>query len=237
MRSTIFCNTTSCICVEVHWCFRGTHYLHLQGRRKVKKPARRRRHVKAAWITLRLWRSDKYVPPKRRWTSTGLHDLNNRCENLESNKDNELIIQNRIWAHHNSQSGMEFLKKTCESAGVLLRLQDHQRYRPGYYHHTINRTLSICPSACLCGLAPLGASDVLRQDACLSVHQHWLRMVRASTEMGTPHHNHSWAASFGFLKLHYLRTVACRRIIGFIVPNWNQNSAGQLTIVSTESGM
>jgi hypothetical protein len=83
MKSIIFWDITPCSTLKVKWCFRGTHCLHLLGqiisRARNQCESRWQADMLSRWFLARLiirpWRWRRYVPPKRRLASNGLHGV------------------------------------------------------------------------------------------------------------------------------------------------------------------
>jgi hypothetical protein len=71
LNSTVFWDITPCSPLKVSRSFGGTYHLNLQGGSA--------RHLLSrlflSWFFLRPWRWRRYIPPKRRLTFIGLHDV------------------------------------------------------------------------------------------------------------------------------------------------------------------
>jgi hypothetical protein len=80
MKGSIFWDITQCSPLKVNRCYGGTYSLHLQGRiSRAWNQSNSSWQENTRWFLARLipqtWRWRRYVPPKRRLTSNGLHDV------------------------------------------------------------------------------------------------------------------------------------------------------------------
>jgi hypothetical protein len=116
---------------ESQKAYRQTYRLHLLGWRISQARNCMKRVANQAWLTLRLWRCRRYVPPKRRSTFTGLYS----------------IISKKIELCHIFQI---FISYFCiPILSCILVLKHPSRQMPGWYlklghgrfFHTVSNSL------------------------------------------------------------------------------------------------
>jgi hypothetical protein len=99
LESTNFWVVSTCWSVEVQGYFEGIYRLQHHGKRYAC-------HLFLAWLPIRSYKWRQYIPPKRRWIPTELHDVVPEYRTLRSHRSWEPEIQYRYIAYHIISSNM-----------------------------------------------------------------------------------------------------------------------------------